>query len=390
MHTLVQAVVSSSIAAEERRRWRGRIATALVACAPADVADRTTRERWELLAPHVAAVASHYRAHGGVDLAFIDLIRRTSSYLASRASFPTAIALMEDATALLESDTACSPVALGGALTELGTVLEQAGRLKEAMAAQERAVALLRPYEDATALAWQARALAGLGSVLTCHYGVMLWKPAELAEAEDRFVRALDVMKSFWGEQNPVYARTLAGLGQVRQDRGDLQGGLACFQRSLGIVIAVYGGDHPDVGHTYDRLGYVLTQTGYIERARECFQQSILILERSYGADAVALGWPHSNLAMLLLSVGELEAALAEQSHAHRIFAAADQDSPPTLISAWRLARIRLAMGQSDRAVATLEPALFRLRSQLGEAHGDVIAMTADLRSARARLEAAC
>jgi tetratricopeptide (TPR) repeat protein len=382
VHCLVQEVIASSLPAEDRERWHRRAAAALVALAPADETARATWPRWELLAPHVREVATACTVGGTASDQFVELMQRTSRYFGTRAAFVEALELMQAAQDLIEGRAAAwGDVPVGRGMTELAEALEQAGSLKDALSAYERALALLRQHagpEDP----WVARALSGLGSVLTCHSGVTLWKPDELDEAERRFVEALRILEAALGPESPVVARTVAGLGQVRQDRGDLSGAVQCQQRALSVLVDAYGPEHPDVGHSYDKLGYALALTGDTDRSRDCFDTARGILEKAYGPGDPSVGWSLSNLAMLLLSSGELEEALSCQTKADSIFAKQEPEGSSRQISIWRLAQIHVARGDRRAAAAMLEPALALTRTLLGPDHGDVRGMERDLAAA--------
>ena len=383
VHCLVQEVIASSLPQEDRDRWRHRAASALVALAPVDNTARATWPSWELLAPHVREIASACAVLGTASDAFVGLMQRTSRYFGTRGSFEEALELMRAAQGLIEA-RASGPddVAVARGLTELAETLEQAGSLKDALSVYERALALLRHHagpEDP----WVARAISGVGSVLTCHSGVTLWKPDELDEAERKFVEALEILEEALSGESPVVARALSGLGQVRQDRGDLSGGVQCQERALSILVDAYGPEHPDVGHSYDKLGYALALIGDTERSRHCLDTARDILEKAYGPQDPSVAWSLSNLAMLLLSCGELEEAMSRQRQADVIFASQDPEGSSRQISAWRLARIHSAGGDHRAAVALLEPALAVIRNLLGPEHADVRGMERDLAAAR-------
>ena len=382
MHCLVQNVIADSLSAVDREEWRRVAAAALVSSAPDEVGTLFDRPRWEMLVPHIRVVAGEWPAALHADPPFVTLVQSASAYLSTRGDFADALELMEHAQKLIERNAdAVDHVSVGRGLTQLGAVLEQNGRLAEALVAQERALTILQD-KAAPDDPWTARALSGLSSVLTCHFGVSLWKLEDLAGAEERFVRVLAIITTAWGKDSVIVARTLAGLGQVRQDLGDLSGGRDCLETALRIMRSTYGEDHPDVGHCYDKLAYLLALSGDTERSRKCYARAARILSAAYHPDHVWVAWSLSNLAMLDYSTGDLDGALRQQLRADGMFRAADSDGVATQISAWRLARIHLAAGRTAQAVDLLRPALRSARSILGDGHADVGAMQQDLRSA--------
>jgi DNA-binding SARP family transcriptional activator/tetratricopeptide (TPR) repeat protein len=382
MHFLVQSVIASSLPAEERQVWRTRAANALLALAPDGCDSPDTWSLWESLVPHVRALAEAWRPATPPPSGFEALSEHAAQYLLRRGEFEEAVDLMRHTQALIE---ACAPtpddVSVGRSLTRLGLMLEEAGHLKEALIAQQRALEILERTTDADDPS-MACAVGGLASVLICHSGVSFWKATELDEAERRFVSALAILEHAFGEHHPVVPRLIAGLGQVRQDRGDLVGGTLCFERALRITESLFEAGHPDIGHCLDRLAYALGLCGETERARECYERATTILTDAYGAAHIYVGWSLSNLAVLLTTVGELDAARAHQLRAHDIFTA-NADEIAVLISSWRLARIELAAGRCSAAKDLLEPAVRTSTELLGEDHHDVVGMRADLLTAQ-------
>ena len=383
MHCLVQTVIASSLTGEERRRWQQRAARALISVAPNGCDLRETWIQWELLVPHVRALADGWDGVTQPPPGFDTLAQQGAQYLFRRGEISEAVDLMRRAQSLIAA-AAPTPddVTIGRGLTELGSMFEAAGHLKEALIAQQQALMILQRTAAADD-PWMARAVGGLASVLTCHSGVSLWKADELEEAERRFTSALSILENTLGERHPVVARLIAGLGQVRQDRGDLTGGRSCHERALRITESLFDDKHPDVGHCLERLAYVLALCGDVGRARRCYERSNAILADAYGPSHIFVGWSLSNLAVLLTATGELDAAQSQQKRAHEIFTI-NADTVAQQISAWRLARIELAARRPAAAVDLLLPAIDTLSQRLGDDHPDVAAMRADLAAARA------
>ena len=389
MHFLLQEVISASLPTAEQHEWRQRLCRLVSAFAPASVDSRADWPRWESLGPHVLVLAADCVSVGSADPEFVALLRRMSAYLLMRASFVDAQTLSRAALALSESGVETSDHDLiGQILTELGTVLEQSGNHREALAAQERAVGLLQ-HSRGPDDPWMARALSGLGSVLTCHLGVTLWRPDELDQAERRLVHALDVLRTAFGARDPMVARTMAALGQVVQDRGALADGQKYFEDAIGILEAAYGPDHPETTRTNSKLAFVLGLRGDHERSIELQARTVEKLELTFGVEDLEIAWPLSNLAVAYLAAGRLEEAGKTQQRAHDIFLAVSPGGAAAQITAWRMAKVDLAMGHPADALARLQPALAALRQVMDADYRDVIEMERDVSLALAGLAAA-
>lgn len=382
MHLLVQEVVLASLAAAEQDGWRRCAGRLLARFAPVSVKSRADWPRWEALGPHILVVARHMSADTA-DPEFVAVLRRASAYYLSRAALSEALTLLRCAVALIESTSGPDEVLMGEVLTELGTVLEQNGNYREALDAQERAVAILQRLSDPED-PWVARALSGLASVLTCHLGATLWKPGELEDAERRLVHSLDVLQTALGPKDPMVARTVSALGQVVQDRGDLVRSRRYFRQAVDILTETYGPEHPETARTYSKLAFLLGLSGEFDRSADLQQRALATLSAIFGTDDIETAWPLSNLALVHLSTGRLDDALHGQLRAHAIFANAAPDGAAAQITAWRVAKVQLAMGEPARAVQTLDPAVTKLRMVRDADHLDVIAMEADLARARA------
>ncbi|HEY5878512.1 MAG TPA: tetratricopeptide repeat protein, partial [Nakamurella sp.] len=378
VHLLVQAVVAHSLPAGQLEGSVQCAAALLRAEAPTDFEPRDTWREWEPLIPHIREIARSSRNARQVDAGFIELTHAAVGYLSTRGQFTEALDLMRDSHELMEA-SAAGDEAIGRSLTLLGESFEQCGLLRRAIDVQEAAIKLLQVVTTPDD-PWLARALGGLGRVLTCHAGVSLWKPSELADAEQRFVNALRVLGPALGQESPVVAKLHGALGQVRQDRGDLPGARVCLERALAITESVLEPGHPEIGHCHDRLAFVLALSGEADRSLRLYKRAARLLADSYAPDHPWVAWSLSNRAMLLLSLGRTAEALSAQNTAHQIFRTDAGEHPAAVaISSWRLARMHAARGNLDQACELLEPAISSASELLGPDHGDVMAMQADL-----------
>jgi tetratricopeptide (TPR) repeat protein len=191
------------------------------------------------------------------------------------------------------------------------------------------------------------------------------------------------VLRDALGAEDPVVAHALSGLGQVLQDRGDVDGGVACQERALQALIAAYGPEHPDVGHVYGKLGFALGLQRDFARARTCQQESLRILTETFGEGHLETGWPLSNLGVLCLDAGDVDEAVALQERALVVFRSTPEGGLPEWIAAWRLARALRPAGRHDEAIQLLQNVVPALTETLGTGHADVAAASADLAAAR-------
>jgi tetratricopeptide (TPR) repeat protein len=391
MHRLVQAVVRGAMPPRERALWWRRALRLLVDRPPAAPGDLASWSCWQAFLPHIAFLTEELAAaspgEGDEMIAlpedarrgFVEIVHRAAEYLVVRGSFDDAQNLLSCLLTVLRRPASGDGYgAVAATLVLLGEVVERLGRAEEALRDYRTALDVLGPRHGPDH-PWVARASTGLARMLTCHEGATRWQPENLAEAEESFVRSLSVLTAQLGQGHPVVAQTLAGLGQIRQDRGDPLTAVACFEEALATLEQVYGPDHPDVGHAHDRLGYALRLVGDHAGARAGHERALAVLTHAYGEGHVETGWPWSNLGVLLLDGGLTHEAVAAQERAHAVFEANLGQTVPTQIAAWRLALAHARAGAAETARELLASVVPRLAALLGERHPDAVAATADL-----------
>ena len=81
-------------------------------------------------------------------------------------------------------------------------------------------------------------------------------------QAEAALRRALDVYRSALGESHQQVAKTLAQLGRVLRDRGDLAGAEALFRQAHQVFVGSVGEKHPAARALAADYAKLLRQTG--------------------------------------------------------------------------------------------------------------------------------
>jgi tetratricopeptide (TPR) repeat protein len=193
-----------------------------------------------------------------------------------------------------------------------------AGRLAEAKAAYEKAVATAQASNNASEHYW---ALLGLGDVATDGGSLPDGRRAYEAAA----VIADGLAKAEPG--NPSFERGLAvsksRIGDVLFAQGNLPGALAAYKASLDIfseVARVFSTDarwQHDLSISQDRVGDMLVEQGNLLEALAIYRAALKIRERWAKADPDNAGWQrdlslsHNNIGDMLLAQGNLSEALA-------------------------------------------------------------------------------
>jgi Flp pilus assembly protein TadD len=226
----------------------------------------------------------------------------------------------------------------------LGVVLQQAGKIEEAIAHYEQALRI--NSDDAKAHNNLGMALAQTGKLgeAIAHYEQALRLKPDYAEAHNNLGTALaqtgkveEAIQHY--EQalriNPDFADAHTDLGNALAQTGKVEEAIAHYEQALQII--------PDYAQAHCNLGMVLAQTGKVKEAIAHFEQAVRI--KPDDADA------HNDLGIALAQTGKIEEAIAHYEQALRII--------PDFAQAHY--NLGLALGQAGRigeAVGHLQQAL--------------------------------
>ncbi len=217
------------------------------------------------------------------------------------------------------------------ALRILALVALMAGQAREALGAAQAAVGAARQagdeWEEGVALA-------------TC--GVVLAAQGRLAEAEDGFRQALEVLRgnNGWGVANALY-----GLGRVARARGDPAAAVRCFEEALGIYRQIDA--RPEMARCLAGMGLVALAGQDLPRAREHLGQSLRLSLATGQRLPAARGL--AAFAALAVASGEPEKALRLAGAARALLGEIGARSPAP---ARRLDEVTAAAGAGLGAAA--------------------------------------
>lgn len=180
----------------------------------------------------------------------------------------------------------------------------------------------------------------------------LLWKSGRLEEARAAAERALADRTRVLGAQHPDTAQVHNNLGNIYQAMGDhdragqqYRLGLAGFEQSLGA-------EHPVVALGLNNLGAHFWDLGQLEEARRCFERSVQIRERALKPDHPAVAKSLINLGSLEQSLGRLEEARRALERAAEIQEKAlGADHPDVVPGLVNLAGVLLESGQPQQAL---------------------------------------
>jgi tetratricopeptide (TPR) repeat protein len=202
----------------------------------------------------------------------------------------------------------------------LGAMLQQVGRVSEAIGHYEQAVRLNPEYADA-------------------HYnlGVVLWQTGKVPEAIAHYEQALQI--------KPDNAEAHYNLGLALWQTGKVPEAIAHYERALRIK--------PDYAEAHYNLGLALVQLGKVQEAIGHWEQALRI-KPDY-ADA------HYNLGLALQQTGKMPEAIPHYKQALRI-------KPDYAKAHYNLGVVLWQTGKVPEAIAHYEQAL-RIKPDYVEAH---------------------
>jgi serine/threonine-protein kinase len=288
------------------------------------------------------------RAHD--DRARAEWLSAEGAILGDMGKLDEAKAAGEQAVALAEKAVGPEHTLLADALVNLSDAYYRSNDY----AAQRRVME--RALEIRTRLLGPDHPFVGLA---TYNLGVALHMQGEIRAAMDLYDRALPVLRSALGPQHRYVGLVLSGLGAAHDDLGEWPDAVALEERALAVTEAALGPDHTLVALYEANLGSVLLHSGDVPKAEPIYLRALATWEK-------AVGPTHPDLAYALAGLGRVRTwqhrfdearAYLERGRAVREKAAFPEDS--TLADVLQaLGELELARGKPAAAVGPLERGL--------------------------------
>ena len=137
----------------------------------------------------------------------------------------------------------------------------------------------------------------GLQSEILMQVGGALEQLGKMKDARARFEQAVALRRKIYGDGDPRTAAALGGLGNAYAMQGDLDDGIRAHREALVTSTAALGATHPNVGIAHGNLG-----NDYIYALRE--PEAIAELEEELKIAEAANGAKHRDVAMALTDLG--------------------------------------------------------------------------------------
>ncbi len=229
----------------------------------------------------------------------------------------------------------------------LGNAADSAGHYAEAERHYRAALAANEREYGGTAAPMIAGVLGNLGSVLQ--------EQGKLDDARAFLDRAVAMFEATLGPDHPEIATLLIDLGTISL-ADDLDRAAALFERASRIRVAALGPDHPRMFEPTMMLGRVETQRGHRDQALELFRRALALAEHGFGAGHPAVASVQFQIASLLAD-RDARAALELAEDSVKIWEATGAVQVDAYAARYLLAQLLWHDGAHARARALAETA---------------------------------
>jgi tetratricopeptide (TPR) repeat protein len=276
LHRLVQAATRDRMTEAAQQQYAGAALSLVNRAFPAHSASFETWDDCSRLASHAIAVVDHALAVGADLDEMLGLLFRTGAYLRRRGDFETARRCFERGLLMIG-------VLPGGAhpmqrhLTgELGSTLQEMGRLPEAREKLELALRIAQEDPDGPRLD-VAQRHNDLGSVLE--------QMSEFDVAGEHYDAALQVLREECGPTDPRLGVALNNHGSRLIHMGRPHDAVPYLMEAVTQTMQTGGSQGPDHGRHLGNLGYAFALMGRFPDAHQHLSEALEILTRTLGPE---------------------------------------------------------------------------------------------------------
>lgn len=194
------------------------------------------------------------------------------------------------------------------AVTE-GRILTSASRVKEGVAAFDRALAYYRAASDAPE--------GALATVLN-NRGLLLSDDGQFAAAEASLLESLRLFQKELGVNHVSTGKAWFALAQNAFNAGDLPAARTRIANALKIERRVLDPDNPILGDTLSMQGQIFQGLGQLSEAERSLREAVAIYRQAFKGPHYLIGIADVYLALIESQRGDTAAALATLDDAKR------------------------------------------------------------------------
>lgn len=228
---------------------------------------------------------------------------------ASRGSLEKALGAVRHAESLLGKDPSeNASLRAKAALTE-GRILTSAAKMKEAVAAFDRALAYYRAATDAPE--------GALATTLN-NRGLVLSDDGQFKAAETSLSESLTMFQEELGADHLSTGKAWFALAQNSFNAGDLPKARTQIANALRIERRVLDADNPILGDTLSMQGQIYQGLGQLSEAERSLREAIVIYRKAFDGPHYLIGIAEVYLGLIESQRGATAAALATLDDAKR------------------------------------------------------------------------
>jgi CHAT domain-containing protein/tetratricopeptide (TPR) repeat protein len=189
-------------------------------------------------------------------------------------------------------------------LHDVGNDLMSQGKVKEALAAYNKSLALckkvLKPNHQSTAQVLQS-------------IGMAQNELGDFQSAQSHYEQALAMRRVALGNNNYDTAITMNDLAVLLMEQGDYQEARKLFDETLAVRIKLLGADHAQVAPAWINLGSLEKRVGNFPAAKQNFLKGLAIAEKQLGPE-------HGYTLATLNNLGDLMVDMADYTAARQYY----------------------------------------------------------------------
>lgn len=228
---------------------------------------------------------------------------------ANQGALDKALGAVRRAETLLGPDLKANPTLRGRAAVTEGRILTSASKVREGVAAFDRALAYYRIADDAPQ--------GALAQVLN-NRGLLLSDDGQYAAAEASLSEALKLCEQDLGPNHLSTGKAWFALAQNAFNAGDLPKAQVRIANALRIERGVLDQDNPILADTLSMQGQIQQGLGRMAEAERSLREAVSIYQKAFKGPHYLIGIAEVYLALIESQRGDTNAALASLAEAKR------------------------------------------------------------------------
>lgn len=228
---------------------------------------------------------------------------------ANQGALDKALGAVRRAETLLGPDLKTNPTLRGRAAVTEGRILTSASKVREGVAAFDRALAYYRIADDAPQ--------GALAQVLN-NRGLLLSDDGQYAAAEASLSEALKLCEQDLGPNHLSTGKAWFALAQNAFNAGDLPKAQVRIANALRIERGVLDQDNPILADTLSMQGQIQQGLGRMAEAERSLREAVSIYQKAFKGPHYLIGIAEVYLALIESQRGDTDAALASLAEAKR------------------------------------------------------------------------